>query len=161
MSQIIVHIGNIGETFNVKQIIGKTLIAKARVNVRSSANMTNDSNILYRSEIGDIIGIVSSWVQKGNQLWWEFEPDNKYSYRYCLHSSGSFDVKSLKEQGALTPKQEEEKKKAEEKSDSSFWDTLFGGSGSGSGMKTLKTVGIIAAVLIVVNSVSNLIPKRK
>jgi len=134
MKQLRVHLGNIGDEFSFDQIKDKTLIAKWKVNVRSGASMVNDKNILYRCNVGDIVGVVFSWKKVGTQVWWMLYPDNGYGYTWVLHNKNAFSVKALKDQGAKTTKEEEKEKENKEKP--GITDTLM----------TLGKYGIIAFV---------------
>lgn len=59
---------------------------------------------------GVVVGTVYSWVdadpaQNRPQLWWMFYPGSSGSYYYMPHSSGSFDLNALAQQGVLSEEQ--------------------------------------------------------
>jgi hypothetical protein len=103
--------------FNAKDIVGKTLIAKKKVYLYSSPDATNP---LASINPGQTIGVVYSYLSPNKnrpQLWWMFQ--NGIKYVYVPHQEGSFDVKSLKDQGAISTedktKEEQEKLQKQQK----------------------------------------------
>lgn len=124
-----VHIGNIGETFNASQIIGKNLKAAVNINVRRTADVSSPSNILYVAKAGEIIGNVYSYVYgKGKdaaKIFWMLDKDQSHPYRFVLHNPNAFHFQNLKDQGSKTIKEEtEEQKKKEAENSGSWFDNL-------------------------------------
>jgi len=131
-------------TFNANEIIGKTLIAKTSVNVRSGGS--TDYPILYVAHPGDSLGVVFSWQMKLNDLWWMLETSTPGKYNFVQHAVGRFDPQSLKDQGAVTTK---DKTEAAAEKDKTWQDKLFDLAKS-AGSKILlvgAAVGIITAVI--------------
>jgi len=110
-----------GVTFPVEELIGKTLYAIAKNNVRSTPYV-QANNILFTSSPGQLVGIVYSWVVKDNYLWWMLEkPNAKNEYQWVRHSNTSFALKSIQDQGAKTEKQKQEENK---KKDQTWIETI-------------------------------------
>jgi hypothetical protein len=94
--------------FNAKDIVGKTLIAKKKVFLYSSPSAKNP---LASINPGQTIGVVYSYLAPGKNrpnFWWMFQ--NGAKFVYVPHQEGSFDIKSLKDQGIIST---EERTKAE------------------------------------------------
>ena len=109
--------------FNAKNIVGKTLIAKKKVFLYSSPTAKNP---LASINPGQTIGVVYSYLKPDKnrpQLWWMFQ--NGVKFVYVPHQEGSFDVKSLKDQGVIstedTTKLETEKLEKAQKGAISFY----------------------------------------
>lgn len=88
----------IGTTFSAEEIIGKTLIAKRKVNVYTLPN-PNSKKIGYVKE-GGTCGVVYSYIQNSYGVWWMFNSGSQ-TY-YILHGVGLFNVTALASQGAIT-----------------------------------------------------------
>ena len=97
-----------GSTFNANEIIGKTLIAKTRVNVRIGPSTSYP--ILYTTKPGESVGVVTSYDDKTSpgEIWWSIQSDRKipgsiYYYDNAVqHAEGRFNIQSLRDQGAKT-----------------------------------------------------------
>ncbi len=124
----VIHVGNIGETFNPTQLVGKNLRATVNINVRKWAGI-DPKNVLYVAKAGDDIGNVYSYLYgKGvdaDKLWWMLGSDSTRPIRYVLHNANAFHFGNLKDQGAKTTKEEaEEQKKKDEENNGNWWDKL-------------------------------------
>ena len=53
---------------NANDVMGKCLIAKQTVNVRSNASLT--SSVIGQVSVNQVIGPVYSWVEKDGYVWW-------------------------------------------------------------------------------------------
>jgi len=102
-------------TVNAADIIGKTLIAKTNVNIRSSP--TTNAKVLSVAKSGNNVGIVYSWVYgkdakgvKDGSVWWQLEGEG-----FVKHVTGWYDYKSLQDQGVKTTAEKLEEKKEEDK----------------------------------------------
>lgn len=109
--------------FNAKDIVGKTLIAKKKVYLYSSPSAKNP---LASINPGQTIGVVYSYLSPNKnrpQLFWMFK--NGINYVYVPHQEGSFDIKSLKDQGVISTedktKTEAEKLEKQQKGAVSFY----------------------------------------
>lgn len=148
-------IHGIGETFNVNQVIGKNLIAAVNVNVRSTANISSKSNILYVAKAGEIVGNVYSYVYgKGAdaaKVFWMLDKDESHGYRFVLHTATSFRYGNLQDQGAKTTKEQtEEQKKKDAENSGNWWDKL--GLNADTLKKGALIVGGILALKLLFNS---------
>lgn len=116
------RIGNVpsvvigGKTFSATQIIDKTLIARVSVPVYRSNNLRKP---FARVRAGAPVGIVYSWigptgnVNTGGKMYWQFYDSNGQSY-YAEQNSRSFDLSSLRQQGALTAIEQAEQEQAQQ-----------------------------------------------
>ena len=95
-------------TFNSKDIIDKTLIAKVKIPVTRYAK--DDAPIVYTVNPGQSVGVVYSFlIPKENRtnLWWAFKDSNDKFY-YTEHKEGIYDITSLQQQGVLTTAQQQQ-----------------------------------------------------
>lgn len=102
-----------GETFSAAQIVGRTLIAKAYVPVKSGAY--DDSPVAFTVKPGETIGVVSTYLNpttNRSALHWEITNGGKRFY--VKHAVGIFDTKSLITDGAKSQEQIYQEKKEEE-----------------------------------------------
>jgi hypothetical protein len=91
-------------TFSAADIVGKSLIAKKRVDIYDTVH-AHRKRIAYIRP-GDSVGIVYSWLSRPDGLWWMFQSGT--GYYYAKHASGIFDVSNIKTQGVLTLEQKKE-----------------------------------------------------
>lgn len=93
--------------FDASQIVGKTLFAAVPVALKRAAN--DSAPTIYTVAAGQAVGRVDSFVNPGAgraTLYWQFIDTNGRPY-YAAHVTGRFSLSALKEQGALTVKQEQ------------------------------------------------------
>jgi hypothetical protein len=103
--------GDTDTNYSLYEIPGKSLIAKKSVQLKRMPS--NDAKTIYTAKPGETVGLVYSWVGgKGSPLWWQYYDNNGVAY-YTLHEPGMYDVKVLKDQGAVTVKEQTEKEKKE------------------------------------------------
>jgi hypothetical protein len=109
--------------FSAKNIVGKTLIAKKKVYLYISPGAKNP---IASINPGQTIGVVYSYLSPNknrSQLWWMFQ--NGINFVYVPHQEGSFDIKSLKDQGVIstedTTKAEQEKLEKAQKGAVSYY----------------------------------------
>ncbi len=93
------------------QIVGKTLFAQTRINVRNLPSTT--AKILRVTTAGENVGVVFSYVLRDGKYWWQLDEDGS---KWVQHNAGWYSLKLLKDQGALTVKEVEAAKKEQEKS---------------------------------------------
>lgn len=132
--------------YEAKDIIGKSLIARKQINVYSLP----DAKAQYKIAIvlpGNSCGVVYSYIQKPDGLYWMFYNNTKPYY--IKHSTGAFDVNSLKIQGVLTT---EQKKEAERLENLNWIERQFEDLKQG-GKKALIIVGVSAAIIILLKDV--------
>lgn len=96
------------DTISATQIIGKQLLAKKKVAIYRLPD-DNQKPVFY-VEAGNPIGVVYSYlkldVTKNRKfLYWMFLDSNKKAY-YIRHNENLIDLKSLKEQGVKSVKEE-------------------------------------------------------
>jgi hypothetical protein len=103
-------------TYSADQIIGKVLIAKKPVPVYDLPPYESSAKQIAVVKPGQTVGTVYSYVgnKPGKFLCWQFYDKNNKAY-YAAHVSGYYDIQSLKDQGALTTKEETELKADENK----------------------------------------------
>lgn len=115
-------------SFIADQIIGKTLVARRAVQLRRYA--ADNGKIIYTAQRGETVGTVESFVG-GNErgpVWWMFY-DNKGEPYYTKHDEGAYDFQSLRDQGAMTTKEQTEQRKKKEQEQSGGGGGLFDGLG--------------------------------
>lgn len=99
-------------TYSADQIVGKTLVAKKKVAIHRLPS--KDSPVVYQVNPGITVGVVYSWVQGSNGIWWMYYDSNNKPY-YTLHEPGMYDIKTLTAQGVESLEQiQEAEKKAED-----------------------------------------------
>ena len=96
-------------TYSAADVINKTLIARKPVAIKRSPSLSQPT--VYTAKSGDTIGVVYSYIQNNDGLWWMYYDQYQKPY-YTLHDPNSYDIKSLSAQGAISL---EEVKAAEEK----------------------------------------------
>jgi hypothetical protein len=111
-------------TYNPEDLINKTIFAQTKINAYKAAD--KQSQILYTFQPGATVGIVYSFVQKPDGLWWMFRyrpnPNvNAISY-FVKNELNQFNKKDLESQGLLSTK---EKAEAEAEKDKSILDKIF------------------------------------
>jgi hypothetical protein len=100
----------VGNTFSASDIVGKSLIAKKRVDIFDTVHSNRKRIAFVRP--GDSVGIVYSWLSRPDGLWWQFKSGS--NYYYAKHAEGLFDVSNLKTQGVLTLEEKKEQELFEE-----------------------------------------------
>lgn len=68
------------------KIIGKGLIAKRNLN-----KLDGSLKVVGTFKAGQSVGVVYSYIQRGTNLYWMFQPDFMPPY-YVLHSAGNFEI---------------------------------------------------------------------
>lgn len=136
------------QTFSADQIVGKTLVANQDIAVYRSPQ--DSATKVYTAKAGQVIGTVSSWINPGegkSYLNWMFYDSNGRPF-YTRHKPGVYSVRNLKEQGALTIKDqkklEDEAKKKQERENESLLSWAE---------RNVKTVALIIAGALVVKEV--------
>jgi hypothetical protein len=117
-------------TYSADQIIDKVLIAKKPVPVYDLPPYDKLAKQIAVVQPSQTVGTVYSYVggTPGKFLCWQFYDKNNKAY-YAAHVSGYYDVQSLKDQGALTTKEETKLKADENKSTlEKFLEDLSGGA---------------------------------
>lgn len=130
------------DIYSADQVIGKTLFAVANVPIKRQPSAA--APVVYTAAPGSSVGRVYSWVMDGPTLYWQFLDANGKPY-YAKHQTGIFSVDALQQQGAMTL---EQIKQAADEQNKSWWESLFGGIGSGA--KGIVTVGalVVGAFLL-------------
>jgi hypothetical protein len=131
--------------FTASEIIGKTLIAKKNVNVRS--NPSTVSTIKYTIKKGQPTLPVFSYVYQDGELWWQFE-DNTFT----MHKPEFWSTDAIREQGAKTVSERAKEKQDSEKGIlDKLTDSLSTVSDSfGGGMGIVNKILLFGGVAIVV-----------
>lgn len=89
-------------TITADQVIGKTLHARTRVDVKKLP--FDNQPTLYTVAPGNAIGVVYSWVNPTSgrkNLWWEIQQEDGSSV-WVEHYPGRFDTTKLEQQGVTT-----------------------------------------------------------
>ena len=100
-------------TYSADEIVGKTLIANKKINLY---RLPNDSaKPIFSVDAGSTVGVVFSYLkpsstQNRSSVYWVFNDANGKQF-YARHKAGDYDVKALKDQGALTTKEKTEEEK--------------------------------------------------
>jgi len=97
-------------TYSAEQIIGKTLIANRAVNIYRLPD--DKAKSVYTVNAGQLVGVVDSYISPSAQknrkfLYWQFVDQNG-KFFYVRHEEGAFNIKALKDQGALTTAEQNE-----------------------------------------------------
>ena len=93
-------------TYSVDQIIDKTLIAKKPIKVYRRAY--DDAEVVQIIQPGQTVGVVYSYLLPGegrSSFMWTFDDANGKPY-YTKHDVGLYDVKALRDAGAITVAEE-------------------------------------------------------
>jgi len=111
-------------TYNPEDFIGKTIFAEKSINAHRAAD--KESDVLYRFQPGSTVGVIYSFLQKPDGLWWQFRyrpnPNvNAISY-FVKNELNQFNKKDLESQGLIST---EEKAEAEADKNKSYLDKLF------------------------------------
>lgn len=101
------------QTYNPRDIIGKSLIAKRTVPVYSIANANNRFRIGFVKS-GNSLGVVRSFIQKPDGIYWEFDQPLGAGTYYAKHQTGDFNVSSLRTQGVISREEQKEQERKEE-----------------------------------------------
>ena len=94
-------------TFNVDDIVDKTLIAKVKIPIKRYAE--DNAPIVYTVNPGSSVGVVYSWLMPNANrvnMWWAFKDSNDKFY-YTEHKNNIYSVTALQQQGALTLAQQQ------------------------------------------------------
>lgn len=111
MTRAHIRIAGDTNTYSADQIVGKSLIAKKKVALKRFPS--SDAETVYTAQPGETVGTVYAWTGgNASPLWWMYY-DNKGKTYYTLHEPGVYDIKVLKDQGALSVKDQTEKAKEE------------------------------------------------
>lgn len=94
-------------TYSISQLIGKTFYAKKRIALYKT---TADTKPFAFVNAGNYVGVLNSWIQKSNQIWFLFKYGNNQQF-VIKYEPYSIDTKQLKAEGAKTVEQEEKDKK--------------------------------------------------
>ena len=89
-------------TISADQVIGKTLHARTRVDVKTLP--FDGQATLYSVAPGNVVGVVYAWVEPTTgrkNLWWQIEKEDG-SFVWVEHYPGRFDTKKLEQQGVTT-----------------------------------------------------------
>lgn len=102
-------------TYSAATIIGKTLIAAKPVAIKRLA--TDAAPVVFTVAVGQPVGVVDSYLnpkEGRSRLYWSFR-DNSGRYYYAEHIPGNYSLSALKDQGAMTTKEETEAAQANNK----------------------------------------------
>jgi hypothetical protein len=113
--------------FSADQVIGKTLVAQKRINVRTLPETT--ATVLFITEPGQTVGTVYSYVQRSGKVWWQIELSDKKS-GWCQHNQGWYSLRALKQQGAKTVSEQVKEKEEKEKSLTDKFGDFFAPTGT-------------------------------
>ena len=111
-------------TYNPEDFIGKTIFAQTKINAYKAADKKSD--ILYTFQPGATVGVIYSFLQKPDGLWWQFRyrpnPNvNAISY-FVKNELNQFNKKNLEEQGLVST---QDKAEAEAEKNKSVLDKVF------------------------------------
>jgi hypothetical protein len=150
--------------YNANDIIGKSLIAKRRVNVYSIAKTDHRYRLAFVKP-GNSVGIVKSFIQRPDGIWWEFDrPLNAGTY-YVKQQAGAFDISNLQKQGVLTVEEKAEQARQEELS---WYERLLentssvGGEFRSTAMKAgaiILAISLLPSITRVINATSKKLEK--
>lgn len=123
--------------YSTQDLIGKTLIANAKVNLKRLP--MDAAPVIYTVKEGQPVGVLYSYIAPGKdnaRLYWMFKDSVGRSY-YAEHIPGSFKTGALAAQGVLTS---EQKAEADAKANEGFLGWLE---------RNVKTLAVMAGVVIV------------
>lgn len=81
-------------TFDISEIIGKTLFGLKDVNIYHLPSTA--SGIIKTVVAGQPVGVVYSYVEREGAIWWQLQNSG-----YVKHQKGTFSTSALKDQGAI------------------------------------------------------------
>jgi hypothetical protein len=90
-------------TYSVNQIIGKTLIAKRRIDLYRGSQLPNGNSFAFVAA-GGSVGVVYSYITVDGLFFWMFLDNTNTAY-YAPHGVGFYDISALQQQGALNTQQ--------------------------------------------------------
>jgi len=115
-----------GDIYSADQVVKKTLFAKASVPLKRLP--FDSSPVVHTVDPGLRVGEVYSWIEikpgERKNIYWMFYDSNKKPY-YAEHIPGRFSESELREQGALTVKEEIKEKKQQDETTKQFIERLF------------------------------------
>lgn len=120
--------------YSADQVIDKMLFARQPVKLKRVPE--DSANVIYVVPVGAAVGKVYSWldIKPGirTNLYWMFYDSNGKPY-YAEHKEGLFDLGTLREQGAVSVKEqvEAERAKAETLKETIMTVLKWGGIGLG------------------------------
>jgi hypothetical protein len=138
-------------TYSAADIVDKSLIAKRAVPVFKlpEAKMSNRIGVVNK---GNSVGIVYSYIQKPDGLYWMFKPKFGTTY-YAKHIPGDFDVSNLRTQGVIS---QEEKAENERREELSWWERLKEDTAAG-GAQFQKDIIKLGLIVIAVSLLPTII----
>ena len=110
-----------GTTFSADEVVGKTLIAKKDIPVKTSA--FDSAPVSYVVPAGQTVGVVNTWLNPTadrTSIYWVIERSAGPNV-YVKHETGAFDVKALVQQGAQTTEEKVKEQKEEEQRQNDPW----------------------------------------
>lgn len=111
--------------YSVSDIVDKTLFAAKDLpyfDSQPTAYSTPKSIGIIKA--GTPAGVVYSWLETPQGIWWMFYPSNTYGhYYYMPHHIGDFDMNALAQQGVLS---EPEKAAAAAEENKTWYEKLIG-----------------------------------
>lgn len=111
-------------TYNPEDFIDKTIFAQTKINAHKAADKTSD--ILYTFQPGATVGVVYSFLQKPDGLWWHFRyrpnPNVSAISYFVKNELNQFNKKDLESQGLLST---EQKAEAEADKNKTLLDKIF------------------------------------
>lgn len=139
------------QIYSAAQVIGKSLIAKTKINIRRLPSQT--AEILSVTKPGQTVGKVYSYVEKEGFIWWQL---NNEKGPWVAHKAGWYSITALKSQGAKTVEQEIEEKQENEKTITDKLSDFF--SPTGAIVKYGLPIALILGGFLVVD---RLLPAKK
>ncbi len=111
--------------YSVSDIVDKTLFALKDLPYYDSVpSAYNTPKVIGTVKAGTPAGVVYSWLETSQGIWWMFYPSSFYGSSYYMpHHIGYFDMDALAQQGVLS---DEEKAAAEAEGNKTWYEKLVG-----------------------------------
>lgn len=133
-----------GNIYSVADLIGKTLFAKEEIPLyRTTGAYYAGQNPIYMVKPGQAIGVMDTWLQIGQDMWFLYYDSYKNLY-VSKFESGKYDSKKMQAQGVKT---EQQKVKEAEQAGLKWWEKIFNKE------NLFITGGIILAATAIKNKV--------
>jgi len=131
-------------TYSANDIVGKSLIAKRTIPVFKLPAATWNNRIGVVNK-GNSVGVVYSYVQRPDGIYWMFKPKFGSTY-YVKHNPGDFDLSNLQTQGVIS---QEEKAEEERREELSWWERLKEDTAAAGGQFQKDIVKMGSIVLVI------------
>jgi hypothetical protein len=113
------------DIYSASQIVDKTLFAAKPVQIYRDINKYYaGAKGVFTVAVGNAVGKVYGYVQRGTDLWWQFYDSYGQPY-WTLHREGVYSQKAVQQQGAKDTEQEQKEALADANKDLPWYERLL------------------------------------